>query len=588
MRLLRAALLAALGGIAALAAASTFEGRHLDRSFGQDGEVVVATPGSFHVGRMIATRDGGLLVLYHTGLRPTGGPGVSRLLRLRIDGRVEASFGEAGQVDVAASGGPGDQTVFFPSQLHEDAFGRILVAGLGYVEGAPPRAWHLMVLRFMPTGEPDLAFGQAGRVRSPTLPQPSGDACAGDQLQMQFFAERANGRFLVVGTRTLMGSFMLPAKQCIFALQFDAQGAIDTSFGMNGAAESPGVLLSARLVSDGRLDAFGQVTWSGGFRRWELDDAGRTLASSAIAGPARNGPMFADPGGPFLSVVYGLTSSPIEDNGMTIEVRDAAGALLQGLGDQGRFATSASGFRHTLATITPDGGAVALGQTADVASMTGAILYRHYLCVWRSEGRLAGCEAIAPGGYVAGDSTSYLAPDGSLYVSREDIDPLSASRRGGVIARFNVTAPLVEYHNDILGHYFTTYDGAEAQGIDRGAAGPGWRRTAQSFKSGGTTPVCRFYGTPGIGPNSHFYTIEPGECEQVKRDPGWTFEGLGFYATRVVNGRCEAPLLPVHRLYNNRAAQNDSNHRYVTDTALIAPMAASGWTHEGVVFCVRP
>jgi len=44
----------------------------------------------------------------------------------------------------------------------------------------------------------------------------------------------------------------------------------------------------------------------------------------------------------------------------------------------------------------------------------------------------------------------------------------------------------------------------------------------------------------------------------------------------------------VHRLYNNRAARNDSGHRFVTDTALIAPMVAQGWVHEGIVFCGKP
>jgi hypothetical protein len=51
----------------------------------------------------------------------------------------------------------------------------------------------------------------------------------------------------------------------------------------------------------------------------------------------------------------------------------------------------------------------------------------------------------------------------------------------------------------------------------------------------------------------------------VKRSQGWIYEGLGFYATRIANGGCAAPLVPVHRFYNNRARFNDSNHRYVTD-----------------------
>ena len=56
----------------------------------------------------------------------------------------------------------------------------------------------------------------------------------------------------------------------------------------------------------------------------------------------------------------------------------------------------------------------------------------------------------------------------------------------------------------------------------------------------GLSPVCRFYGTAGIGPNSHFYTSEPGECALVKTDRGWTYEGIAFYITRVEAGNCPA------------------------------------------------
>ena len=73
----------------------------------------------------------------------------------------------------------------------------------------------------------------------------------------------------------------------------------------------------------------------------------------------------------------------------------------------------------------------------------------------------------------------------------------------------------------------------------------------------------------------------------MKTDPGWTLEGLAFFVTRVVNGGCPAPLRAVHRLYNNRWMFNDSNHRYVTDLALIPAMTQAGWIHEGVAFCAK-
>jgi len=164
------------------------------------------------------------------------------------------------------------------------------------------------------------------------------------------------------------------------------------------------------------------------------------------------------------------------------------------------------------------------------------------------------------------------------------------------------TGTLVEYHNALLDHYFMTLDGPEARGIDLGAAGPGWTRTGaayQVFADGTAAPfqfqgVCRFYGTPRIGPNSHFYTIDPRECSDVQADPGWTLESAGAFVaqeplTRSGSGPYErycASGRTLYRLYNNRFAQNDSNHWYVADLALYQSMQAQGWKGEGPQLCV--
>jgi serine protease len=153
--------------------------------------------------------------------------------------------------------------------------------------------------------------------------------------------------------------------------------------------------------------------------------------------------------------------------------------------------------------------------------------------------------------------------------------------------------PVVEYYNTGLQHYFITAVAAEMAMIEAGGAGPGWQRTGYGFRAYlpengvaiGALPVCRFYGTPGRGPNSHFYTVNAAECAIVKKDPGWTLEGTAFYLSAPVNGQCEAGEQAVYRVYNNRFAQNDSNHRYTTDPNLYAQMQAQGWLAEGVVFC---
>ena len=161
----------------------------------------------------------------------------------------------------------------------------------------------------------------------------------------------------------------------------------------------------------------------------------------------------------------------------------------------------------------------------------------------------------------------------------------------GAIHAAPVTA--VEFYHSGLKHYFMTADPSEASGIDNGAAGAGWVRTGLSFTAwpnlaeapAGASPVCRFYGTPGLGPNSHFYTADSAECAAVKKDPGWFYEGIAFYSLLPQNGRCGSGYSPVYRNYNHRAANNDSNHRFTTDTAVYQSMVSAGWAGEGVAMC---
>ena len=79
--------------------------------------------------------------------------------------------------------------------------------------------------------------------------------------------------------------------------------------------------------------------------------------------------------------------------------------------------------------------------------------------------------------------------------------------------------------------------------LDAGVVVPGWHRTGFAFKgrpvaSGFGLAACRFFGTPPMGPNSHFYTIDAAECAKVKANPLWTYEGLAFNAQAPAAGDC--------------------------------------------------
>jgi hypothetical protein len=154
------------------------------------------------------------------------------------------------------------------------------------------------------------------------------------------------------------------------------------------------------------------------------------------------------------------------------------------------------------------------------------------------------------------------------------------------------TVPVVEYHNAADGQYFLTADPGEQSLLDGGGLGPDWSRTGASFNAypmDAANPqaaaVCRFFGTPGIGPNSHFYTAYANECAAVREDPHWIEEGATFRARLPVDGSCAGGDVVVRRLWRPGATVTQTRHRYVVDPALVAPMQADGWVLEGPVFC---
>jgi len=168
---------------------------------------------------------------------------------------------------------------------------------------------------------------------------------------------------------------------------------------------------------------------------------------------------------------------------------------------------------------------------------------------------------------------------------------------------FNVgtSTPVIEYYAPALDHYFITAWPDEIATLD---AGNGFERTGERFRAwlkaadapASAVRVCRFYAS---GPNSHFYTADPAECEYLKSleqkqradaaakgqsFPGWQFEAIAFFAIAPENGVCPANTQPVYRTYNGRAAENDSNHRFMVRQAVRDAMMM-GWTEEGIAFC---
>lgn len=151
---------------------------------------------------------------------------------------------------------------------------------------------------------------------------------------------------------------------------------------------------------------------------------------------------------------------------------------------------------------------------------------------------------------------------------------------------------VTEFYRSSKDHYFITAEPAEAALLDAGVAVRGWTRTGFAFKawpagSPSGIATCRFFGTPGIGPDSHFYTNSAPECATVRGNPAWTFEGIAFNAFPVFGDDCPVDRVPVTRLYNNGRG-GEANHRYTTSRSEIAATTDRGWIVEGPVFCAVP
>ena len=158
---------------------------------------------------------------------------------------------------------------------------------------------------------------------------------------------------------------------------------------------------------------------------------------------------------------------------------------------------------------------------------------------------------------------------------------------------------VVEYYHAGLDHYFVTNLAEEKRALDAGVF-TGWVRTGQTFqvfeegdaRLANSVPVCRFYGNPARGLDSHFYSASPDECAAVQQrfPDDWLLEAEALFRVHGPNpnGTCPASTLPVYRLYNGRT---DVNHRYTTDAATADAMVAKGYAFEGigtprpVVFC---
>jgi len=266
--------------------------------------------------------------------------------------------------------------------------------------------------------------------------------------------------------------------------------------------------------------------------------------------------------------------------------------------------------------------AIAAG-TQDIAGSRGLLVARDNQHLWFTA-ELSGqlfrfnvatrALTLVTSGLIRPTGIAY-APDGMLLVvssgAVQRIDPATGVRLGTLVAagsgglslptyiavvgpRATATAvEVIEYFNIGLNKYFITGRGGEQAALDGVPAA--FRRTGARFTAwtaasapDGTEPICRFYLPPAKGgPNSHFYG-RPADCDLVRAtgNPVFEYEGEDFAVAIPVNGVCPSSTpFTVYRSFNNRAAQNDGNHRYTLSATRYNEMTGKGWVPEGPVFC---
>lgn len=155
----------------------------------------------------------------------------------------------------------------------------------------------------------------------------------------------------------------------------------------------------------------------------------------------------------------------------------------------------------------------------------------------------------------------------------------------------NEDPTVIEYYVPALKHYFLTGRKNEQAALD--ALPQSFTRTGMHFAAKSSRyrdipeqPVCRLYAAPESGgSNSHFYGVGD-DCPTLNKLTRLKYEGHDFSALKPTSSGCRADAPnAVSRLFNNKSATNDGNHRYVVSATTKAKMLAQGWIDEGAVFC---
>ncbi|CAH9019363.1 WD40/YVTN/BNR-like repeat-containing protein [Candidatus Nitrosacidococcus sp. I8] len=362
------------------------------------------------------------------------------------------------------------------------------------------------------------------------------------------------------------------------------------------------------------------------------DDRYNLLANPEGTGLWANVSEFGNnPSGLWESTNLGATWTPV-DNGSFPEktvrvVLDPNNPqIAYALSNQGLYQSQDRGVSWTLTTLTqPVHGLVFVPQAPPLKPMmvagtdTGIMIDTDPLGDWQgmNQGLLSIPHSVtnAHGLLIAVSAAGYFTcadldcfglgqavPEGLPTTASALRTDLFNALQAGTTFNQEHTVTVTEFYNSNIDQYFMTTD-PEAMGAS-GVAGAGWAPTGQSFTAWSVLGssvgayVCQFYGSLNPGPNSHYWTISPSECNQLldlqaqtpENTPRWNFEKYPFMAipVQVSDGvqSCPDSYSPIYHAYNNGPVQGkESGFRYVSDRSVLEPLFDAGWIDAGIAFC---
>jgi uncharacterized delta-60 repeat protein len=252
----------------------------IDRGFGHDGRFTITPP---HNGRFSgytgftevkALPSGKLLVSGYIHQRYV-------LYRLTADGRIDRSFGRNGRVAFAKPGSRAIRfTSYFAAPFAVDPRGRIVLCAPLFLEGSEQP---IAFLRLLPDGRRDPSFGRSRYMERAPIdthePSPREHGVQFFRFEPLAMAIDGRGRVLVTGSETApyVRGQEEPGHEDFTSRRFLANGRRDRSFGGGGVwhTDPPGSQSMARAAltqPDGKVVAGGWVQ----IERFEGNGPGNT------------------------------------------------------------------------------------------------------------------------------------------------------------------------------------------------------------------------------------------------------------------------------------------------------------------------